>query len=480
MIYLLNKLRKNNDLPQDLITQNYSTETINERRIMSSYVTKNSNATRARQNPQQYISPLEKLDKINERYMAEKVKQNNELKRQYENGECEKFQTPEHEYFYVNRKTPTDILDNLIEYVSCIQEYTIDTEEQARYRRTSLPALIQIECIHDEYPSIIMLIETLHLPEENSQTFKKIQRLCQIILSSNHTINAWGNPKEELGKFIEYKLFTKNNLKEIKPENIQQQFKDWYNDNHPSSPHRKTKPNDKFSLQSAVHLSMNQWLDKRMTMSDWSCGIDPTLETYKSISNQHRDQGGIVKEEETYRQLMAAYAVCDCMAVTKLLTVTKPIRQPRSKPEITGGVHPTNDPLSIDITLLNDGSPLSQATDHVANEHHPGTETSINIDPIQPIEKKKQTTKNTQTTKKKRNLYKFLIIRKLYVRFNTTQVKNILVDLNIFWKNVNVSNHILYLGLGDLEKKRRADELLHEDMFTKRHYYRIYRRHHRH
>jgi hypothetical protein len=142
-------------------------------------------------------------------------------------------------------------------------------------------------------------------------------------------INCWGNPKQELGKFVGYNLFSNDDIQEIEPKNIQKDFKKWFNDNNSKSPDRKTKPNDSYSLQAAIKLSFNRWLDKRMTMANWGCGIDPELETYISANNY--GGGKRIEDEEEYRKLMSIYAVYDCMAVTKLkeiIETKKPLTPP--------------------------------------------------------------------------------------------------------------------------------------------------------
>lgn len=300
---------------------------LNQSKKSSSNVKQKSNKISNRHHQYQYVSPLQKLDQISKRYMPGTVKKNDELKQLYEIGVCQKFEPSAFKYFFINHTTSVDILDSLIDYSSFIQQYTIDTEDQARYRQPSDPALIQIEFIHEEDPPIIVLIETLHLPTQNSSKMEKIQRLCQIILSPNNVVNCWGDPKEELKKFIKYNLFDDDDIDKIKPKNIQNKFKKWFNQNHPDSPHRKIGVNDKYSLQLAIHLTFNLWLNKRMTLANWGCGIDLTLTTYMPTNGYDDDKEKIINDEEEYRELMTIYAIYDCMVVTKLketITQVKP------------------------------------------------------------------------------------------------------------------------------------------------------------
>lgn len=67
---------------------------------------------------------------------------------------------------------------------------------------------------------------------------------------------------------------------------------------------------------------MNQWLDKRMTLANWACGLNEQLSTC-STSN-------IRAEECELRELMIHYACHDCFFVTKLSQLLKPFEASRN------------------------------------------------------------------------------------------------------------------------------------------------------
>ncbi|CAF4772353.1 unnamed protein product [Rotaria sp. Silwood2] len=72
----------------------------------------------------------------------------------------------------------------------------------------------------------------------------------------------------------------------------------------------------------AIYLTFNQWLDKRMTLANWGCGIDLTLHTI-SIPRQFINiKKIIIEDEQEYRRLMTIYALNDCLAVTQLAQQT--------------------------------------------------------------------------------------------------------------------------------------------------------------
>ncbi|CAF4490430.1 unnamed protein product [Rotaria socialis] len=278
---------------------------------------------RHRTNPNHKIGDLVliKILTMRNKYVKKKVEQNNKYKALYENGECSKFELSSSLFtqFYINRETSIGVLNDLIDYAYCIQTYSIDTEDQLQQPPTpSEPALIQIQFVHEKDPSIIILIETHHLPPERSSKFDKIKQLCQTILSSNNIVSFWGDPKVELSKFTRFNLFDNDDIQRMVPKNIQADFKAWFNCTYPTSTHCKDEPNDIYSLQAAIYLAFNEWLDKRLTLANWGCGIDWSLKTYLSSNNMHDQQSRIIQDEEEIRTLMTTYASNDCLAVAKL------------------------------------------------------------------------------------------------------------------------------------------------------------------
>ena len=445
--------------------------------------------------------------------MTKNVRENDRIKNKYP-----KYTPPEYVYFFINRKTSDDVLDDLIQCTTFVKNYTIDTEDQARYRQPSIPALIQVQLVHDKYPPMILLIEMMHLPAENSTKFLKMKQLLGNILSSNHVISCWGNPVQELQEFIRYSLFDDTHIHQIIPKNVQHDFTNWFNQLHPNL------YRSKWSLQSAVEHALQQWLDKRMTMANWGCGIDPSLETFTPTHAYGKEKEKIIRDEKEYRELMIDYSILDCTSVTELQALIPANKIGTSnRPEdiveeekqisfedmeIDIDLHPTdnheveptiqgNFPGPEDVEQQNqvlvqtpggadnleellssnevgfvNESPSDRAGNHVPNADHPRTEEPDVIDPA-PLTRCQKKRK-----KQRENRYKYPVFRNLYYRCNTTQVKNILVDLNIRWTNVDVKHHRLKLGLHDRQTQRRIDELLHQDMFTEKHYYRIHRRHH--
>ena len=79
------------------------------------------------------------------------------------------------------------------------------------------------------------------------------------------------------------------------------------NKNHsryPSSPYVQIKANETYSLQMAIYLTFNEWLDKRMTLANWGCEIDLTLNTIITQNKFMHKKDEIIEDEEKYRRLM--------------------------------------------------------------------------------------------------------------------------------------------------------------------------------
>ena len=258
-------------------------------------------------------SPLERVDQRTARWKPGKVRENDEYKRLCLRGECSEFQPPSssYRYYFIHRETDIETLDDLIEYAHVTKEYTIDTESQTRPApQQPDPALIQIEFIQHNHPSLIVLLETLHLPAQRSKQLEKIKELCQAIFSTGHVIHSWGSAKAELKRFFRFSLFDESNMNRIVERNLQDEFKSSFHETHSFSPYVKAKQNETYSLQMATFLSSNEWLNKRLTLADWGCGIDMTLRTYEERNED---------DEREVRELMAAYAINDCLAVTKIV-----------------------------------------------------------------------------------------------------------------------------------------------------------------
>ena len=230
--------------------------------------------------------------------------------------------TPVNDYetVYINRQTSKMLLPDLIQMARRTTRFTIDTEHDYY---THQPALIQIEMIRTQ--SVVLLIETCHLPHSSSVLFWLIKSLLKVIFQPSNMIYAWGDAKQELVGFLPFNLFPAHAVQQLNSIDLQHQFKRWYNRNFPHNCglslfaaddrlctclHRPVKEkNNAWSLQKAIAYTFNQFLDKSRTKSAWSRSLDIKNIPRHSVVNRDR--------EKALEQLVL-YAVNDCLAVTKL------------------------------------------------------------------------------------------------------------------------------------------------------------------
>ena len=451
-----------------------------------------------------YVSQLKEVDRLTNRYRPNKVKDNNKYKDLYQRGECGLFDvsTLPHRSFFIHRETSIETLDDLIDYAGKITNYTIDTEDQLQPPpQHSKPALIQIQYLHENCPSIIILMEMMHLPPEGSKRFERIQRLCRTIFSNEHRIYSWGDATSELSKFYRYKLFDWNNVNETERINVQDDFKKWFHTNNPSSPYVKIKANESYGLQLAIYVTFNEWLDKRLTLANWGIGIDLIL---KTIPNELMKKRKWIDDEEEIRRMMTLYAINDCLAVTKL--VNEMIRNPPEEPtmhhdesyRMTTGDHEWNETLEdvSDDDLPNmkehcfhheedrsNEQPQNTIShdENGAEEEPPesngcSTRTKVNSQDDEQHCPKKLTKTQRKNRKTRLKRYTFQVVRRVYHAFRTRKIKSTLLHMNIKPKNLNRVGNKIYLRVGSERARQRAEGKLDEEIFTEEHYRRIYKR----
>lgn len=435
-------------------------------------------------------------------------------------GEASPFQPPSSSfrYFFINRTTLVETLDELIELAELTHEYTIDTESQSRRPpQQPDPALLQIEFVHPNSPSIVILMETLFLPPAHSDPFRKIRKLCRTIFSKNNVINAWGNAAKELKEFYRFDLFDRDKIDSVIARNVQDEFKIEFRRRYPDSPYVKRKHNETYSLQTAIFATFREFLDKRMTLGDWGCGLDFRLDTYRSSGEPSR-----YGDEQEIRRLMVAYAINDCLAVTKLvksIRTWKPLTPPPSTvtdEEILAGDvrHMENNEEQVLELFPVDGDSLEYdvhgrdecQTTEPTEDDQPGEWLESNMssahipegvhgrdelpnDERRPADSKRKFVRNEQqraekrrATNRRKNLkrrikrYDYEVIRKIYRHFTISDVKTILINMNIHYVNFNVIGRTLFLGVKNEVIRQRINEQLHEEMFSEEHYRRFRRR----
>ena len=270
-----------------------------------------------------------------------------------------RFQSPESYYdppIHIHSHTPEFLIRGLTYKISNVRTYTIDTEldRPTRQNPHPVPALIQVQAIHREDYSTILLIEVQHLPNPSTSLFKSIQRLCRTIFSCMNKIMAWGEVRNELRPFDQFELFDISQV--TNTLNLQEYFTRQWNLSHPHSSecisrhqsimeesppddvliclvnsddlndeYDERYPTDDFntclcpneirpyktknalwSLQKAIQYVFHEALDKSLTFNFWSCGLDLSLNTWTTQS------------QRCTRLSLTNYAIHDLLAPTRL------------------------------------------------------------------------------------------------------------------------------------------------------------------
>ncbi|CAF4906418.1 unnamed protein product [Rotaria sp. Silwood1] len=327
---------------------------------------------------------------------------------------------------FIHHLTPHSTLQSVFETIRDVTVYVIDTESDppTRFRSEALPALIQIEAIHSETSTTVLLIEAQFLPFSLSPTHQLIQQLCQHIFSPQHYIVGWGNVLQELSHFQPFALFDINQIQQH--INLQAYFTNNWNQTHPHLPSCPTQqhqsqiiidsdsdsdydlictvntskfdddlqfnratnkstctcpddirpyknPTDQWALQKAIKITFNEALNKLHTMNTWSCGLAPLLTTDNT------------SESIAPRTAMTAYAINDVSAPTRLLfhlnhEIIRPLRTSSSS-TIISSIAPqppvphlptqqTSQPSTPEQAPLPSHSPEPQSTESSSNQQH--------------------------------------------------------------------------------------------------------------
>ncbi|CAF3104389.1 unnamed protein product [Rotaria socialis] len=234
-----------------------------------------------------------------------------------------------HTLHYINRTTSGETLNQINQTVTTSFNFTLDTESMQTRQRKNKP---------------------------HTTTFNLIKNLLTTIFNSSKPIYIWGE-RDELTPFVIYNLFSATQLSLTNFQNLQDKFKEQWQQQHshitsnisssgltPECVCEKCigkSSHELWSLQNAVSYELNEWLDKRLTMSHFNIGLDSQLSQLN------------LKEQQD-RQKLTSYAANDCLSMQRLLIkmqiiTTAPITT-------TTNIHPSNidfeniEPISSDDT----------------------------------------------------------------------------------------------------------------------------------
>ncbi|CAF4009596.1 unnamed protein product [Rotaria sordida] len=232
---------------------------------------------------------------------------------------------------FIHHLTPHSIIDSVLHQIRDVTVYVIDTESDppTPFRSESLPALIQIQAIHHENSTSVLIIETQFLPYPSSPTLFRRFALFDID-QIKHPVNLqayftthWNQTHHHLSSCP-----TQHHQSQIKLDSDSDsdydlicavdtsKFDDDLQFNRVTNKSTCTCPDDirpykdptnQWALQKAIKVTFNEALNKLHTMNTWACALDPILTTdYTSDSTATRTD-------------MIVYAVNDVCAPARLL-----------------------------------------------------------------------------------------------------------------------------------------------------------------
>ncbi|CAF0988794.1 unnamed protein product [Rotaria magnacalcarata] len=266
---------------------------------------------------------------------------------------------PESHYdspIHIHHRTSESHLYGILHKISNLHLYTIDTESDkpTRHHPHSIPALIQIQAIHDAHWATIIIIEVQHLPYTSTSLFNSIRQICRMIFSPLNKLITWGDLVKKLHPFQQFNLFDISQV--TNTFNLQDYFAQQWNTAHPHTAdclarHQPiieesisddflvcvvnsddlddefdpTHPIDDYntcicpseirpyktkhalwSLPKAVEFTFDLYLDKPINLTNWSCELDLYLQTCR------------LDTDKRIRQALVYYAISDLFASTHL------------------------------------------------------------------------------------------------------------------------------------------------------------------
>ncbi|CAF4972867.1 unnamed protein product [Rotaria sp. Silwood1] len=237
--------------------------------------------------------------------------------------------------YFINSLTTEAELKMLCNVIKGATDFIFDTESDIR---SYTPALIQVLIVQeDPEPSLVLLIETTHLPDISSNRFREIQNLFYHLFRIGTNLYSWGPLVDELERFQIYQLFSISIPSNV--FNVQRIFTGWFNEHINMKPddnnnttdyddsivinapqfdpelflpptmmnHLKIINNQLWSLQDAIAYIFYQYLSKRETLRSWAIGLDKRLPS--------RDKNYSLN----YRKRLIKYASYDCLSLMEII-----------------------------------------------------------------------------------------------------------------------------------------------------------------
>ncbi|CAF0829615.1 unnamed protein product [Adineta ricciae] len=458
----------------------------------------------------------------NRRRNAKKFEKNERLRVQYSQYR------PTHNIniIHIHHRTPIDTIEQLICRAATTKRYTVDTESQSEGDGNT-GALIQIEMVHSSDDSTVILLETFYFPDAKSHLVGRIKHLWSIIFNSDNEIITWGSVKNELKDFHRFEWMK---IGKIRRRNLQALFQDREDEEvtHPETESRGTTqvsfdtPGDndfydddddvdyedtkkiKYSLQTAVEMALQKFLDKAFTRYPWGCGLDLALNTWqhKLFQKQYYNR----QVEQQTRIDMTNYAVHDCTAVTEVYfhmyserthenpTITTATSTTNETPFTPTTTKTNNGDMYIDVSSEDDEVDLDLGVDmEIELESKSELRTMQQATPVVPVpaaatpvvpvpaaptrsKAERQRRKNEKLKEKRRTRPDFQrrMKRPIYYRYDYHKIRAQLADDEIYTShqlNIDHKKLEVIIGFKSKEQEERARGLVKINYFSRSQYF---------
>lgn len=226
------------------------------------------------------------------------------------------FQPTNYEIVFINRTTSIEKLTELNQRINQTKTFMMDTESINEKFQPNIPTIIQLQMCF-ETMSMILIVETHHLPEKNQPEFNLIRKLFSSLLKRDNRIFVWGDINE-LTPFICFELFDQQQILRSNHRNIQDEFKEYWERNYPHNPDQThtceckkcfgINHDNAIALQDAVAFKLHQYLNKDSSCEAFNIGLDMKLQS-----------SPLTPEDIEYAERLTNYAANDCDAIYQLI-----------------------------------------------------------------------------------------------------------------------------------------------------------------
>lgn len=204
-------------------------------------------------------------------------------------------------YYLVDYRTHPDLLHHIIRLAIECESFSLDTEIDLLNQ--DQPGLLKINLI-DPDQSTIILFELSQLPKDTKcLKFWLIRSIFKSIFREKKKVYVWGNLIIILFHYLDYGLFTIDDLENVNSINVQRKFKCW----HAKKFNYDGPMNESWSLQLAIANTFHENLQIE------ECD---KIERSKCFVQSYSD--GVISPKISPA---IHHSCCKCLAITKLVDI---------------------------------------------------------------------------------------------------------------------------------------------------------------